>query len=326
MRYPLAPLFLAFVVLSSGCIVIPIGDLLRGPELTEQVLVEGAGFFSQEKIAIVDVDGVISGEESSSLLLPRENSVAEIKAKLSLLRRDPEVKAVVLRISSPGGEVTACDVIHHELQRFKKQTGIPVVASIGDQGASGGYYIAMAADVILASPTGIVGSIGVLLQHLDVSGLLGKVGVSFSPIKSADKKDLNSPFRPMTNDERAVLQRLVDDMYNRFLDVIVEGRPGLTRDEILKLADGRVVSGVEAVKLKLVDQTGYLADAIDEAVRRAGIESPTIVRYTRILKRGANIYSESETPNPGATEFQLGLKVPWVGSGPKLLYLWQPDL
>jgi|SoiMethySBSTD1v2_1073268.scaffolds.fasta_scaffold22628_2 protease-4 len=308
----------------SGCIVVPVGELLRGPALTEQVLVQGGGFFSEEKIAIIDVDGMISGEEGDSPLLPQENTLSETKARLNFARRDPDVRAVVLRISSPGGEVTACDVLHHEVQRFKQERKIPVVASIGDQGTSGGYYLAVAADKIYANPTAIVGSIGVLLQHMDLSGLLGKIGVAFHPLKSSEKKDISSPFRPMSAEEEQILQRLVDDMYNRFIDVVDDGRPGLNREQVKGLADGRVVSGIEAEKLGLIDRAAYLSDVLDDVRKEAGIAQPTIVRYTRSPKSGANIFTESSTRGPLASqELSLSLRASFDGA-PRLYYLWRP--
>jgi protease-4 len=307
----------------TGCIVVPVGDLLRGPMLTEQILVQGGTFWQEDKIAIIDIDVVITGDEGDSPLFPHDNHVAEIKARLNVARRDPDVKAVVLRVSSPGGEVTACDVIHHELRRFKEAKKVPVVASIGDQGASGGYYIAVAADVIFANPTAIVGSIGVIFHHMDLSRLLEKVGVAFQPVKSSEKKDLTSPFRPMTDEETRLLQKLVDDMYQRFLRVVDEGRDLLSAEEVKALADGRVVSGEEAQRLKLIDRVGYLPDAIEEAKSRAAIESPTIVRYTRSARSGANIYTASSTPGPVAGDVQLQLSLSG-GAAPRLYYLWRP--
>jgi len=313
----------ALLAVLPGCIVIPIGDLLRGPVLEESVLVDGGGFFQREKIAVIDIDGLITGTEKSGLILPQENAVSETKAQLNRAANDPEVKAVVLRVSSPGGEVTACDVIHHEIGRFKQRTGLPVVSFIGDQGASGGYYVAVAGDTIFANPTAIVGSIGVLLHHLDLSDLLGKIGVAVEPVKSAEQKDLNSPFRKMLPAERAVLQKLVDDMYNRFVDAVAAGRPGMTREDVLAVADGRVLSGVEAKKARLVDSVGYLTDALEEAKQRGHIESPTIVRYSRAPRSGANIYTESVTPGPQARELHVSLPL-GLGDGPKLYYLWRP--
>jgi protease-4 len=308
----------------TGCVVIPIGDLLKGPELSEQVLIEGTGIFGKEKVAIIDVEGVIRSSESTSLLFPEESTLLEMKARLDAARSDPEVKAVVLRISSPGGEVTACDILHQEVMRLRRDRKIPVVASILDQGTSGAYYIAAAADRIIAHPTSVVGSIGVIMYNLDLSGLLGKIGVNAAPIKSADKKDINSPFRPMTADERAILQKLVDDLYQRFVAVVDEGRTQLGKEEVLAVADGRVVSGIEAERLKLVDRTGYLADAIEEAARAAGIETPTVVQYTRIARSGASIYGIGPE-KPAARELRVSLDAGML-SVPKLYYLWHPGL
>jgi len=308
----------------TGCVVIPIGDLLKGPELSEQVLIEGTGIFGKEKIAIIDIEDVIRSGESTSLLFPEESTLRETKARLDAARSDPEVKAIVLRISSPGGEVTACDILHQEVMKLRRDRKIPVIASIVDQGTSGAYYIAAAADRIVAHPTAVVGSIGVILYNLDLSGLLGKIGVSAAPIKSSDKKDLNSPFRPMTDEERAVLQRLVDDLYQRFVTVVDEGRSQLGKDEVLAVADGRVVSGIEAERLKLVDRTGYLSDAIEEAARAAGIETPTVVQYTRIARSGATIYGMGPE-RPSARELRVSLDA-GMFSTPKLYYLWHPGL
>lgn len=310
--------------LMSGCVVVPIGDLFRPATLEEQVLVEGAGFFSKEKVAIVTVRGEIRGGDPSGgrSLFAAANSVEETKAQLDRIRRDPEVRAVVLRIASPGGEVTACDVIYNELVKFKKSTGMPLIASIGSQGASGGYYIACAADQIYANPTSIVGSIGVILQHFDASGLLAKIGIQSGPIKSGDKKDLNSFLRAHTPDEHAILQKLVDDMYARFVDVVQAGRPRLSREAVVTIADGRVVSGVQAQELGLVDAVGYLEDALEDARGRAGVGSPTYVRYARSPGRDANIYSCSNVEATSA-DFELRLRGS-RSTAPQLSYLWQP--
>lgn len=321
MRPSTSLLLATLLPFATGCVVIPIGDLLKGPALEEHVLVEG----EDDKVALIDIDGMIRGDESDSMLFPEENTVAEIEARLDLVRRDSSVKAVVLRISSPGGEVTACDVIHHEVRKLKEDRKLPVIASILDQGTSGAYYVAVACDKILAQPTSIVGSIGVLLPSFDLSGLLAKIGVAVSPIKSSDGKDLNSPFRPLGEADRKVLQALVDDMYKRFVMVVDEGRPGLTSEEVLRLADGRVVSGGEAVSLKLADRLGYLPDAIAEAARAAGVERPTIVRYARATRSGANIYSQAFDRRPSAGEIRLSASAALLDV-PKLYYLWRPGL
>jgi len=327
LRAFLAASFLASTLFcTSGCIVIPVGDLLKGPPLQEQVLQEGAGFFEKEKIAVIDISGVITAHESNQLLSSKPNSVAEIKARLDWARADGEVKAVVLRIASPGGEVTACDILHKEVLRFRDETKVPVVACIVDQGASGGYYIACAADVVMAHPTAIVGSIGVIVQSFDLSGLLSKIGVNVDPIKSSEKKDISSIFRSRTPEEREVLQKLVDDMYHRFIDVVTKGRPDLSREEVVDLADGRVISGIEAAEVKLVDRTGYLDDAVEEAGRLGKVSSPTVIRYTRKAQGGSNIYTHlglSPVSSQAAVDFNLRWN-PGMFPTTQFYYLWRP--
>ncbi len=316
----------ALAAAASGCVVIPLGDLLKGPALREQVLVEGAGLFWKEKIAVVDIDGVIRGSEGSSFLFPRENTVAETLAQLELARSDSQVKAVVIRISSPGGEATACDVLHSEIRRFREETKVPVVTCIADVGASGGYYISVAGDVVYAQPTAIVGSVGVILHSFDLSNLLRKIGVAVDPVKAGAMKDLNSPFRPSTEEERKVLQALVDSLYERFVDVVAAGRKELSREDVLKIADGRVVSAQEALSLKLVDKVGYLRDAIREAGELGNVRSPTIVRYTREATSAAKIYTGSELGR-GFPDRSFELTVRGaLPEAPRLYYLWCPEL
>lgn len=318
MLLPIVPVLLA------GCIVVPVGDLLKTPDLEERTLLDGDGWLAKKKIALVEITGTISSSSDGGLLSFSEDTVSEVKARFNRIRNDPQVKAVVLRISSPGGEVTACDVLHHEVMELKKDTGLPVVASVGDLGTSGAYYIAAAADSIHAHPTSILGSIGVILHHFDASALLQKVGVAAMPVKSGEFKDLNSVFRTMSAPERKVLQDLVDDMYSRFVDVVVAGRSGLAREAVLELADGRVFSGMQARELGLIDGVGYLEDALEVARKRAGIEGATYVRYSRGRSYGAGIHAGATGVRPGAeVTLRLGMA---AGAAPKLYYLWRPGL
>jgi len=310
----------------SGCIVVPVGELLRGPSLEEQVLIAGDGFFSRDKIALIDLDGVITGDDSSGILGSQENTVAELKARLLRAEGDPEMQGVVLRVSSPGGEVTACDVIHHEILEFKKRTRMPVVAVIGDMGASGGYYVACAADFVFAQPTSVVGSIGVILQTVNVAGLMEKIGVETLAIKSAEKKDLLSPFRARTEEEKAILKRVVDSMYQRFVDVVAARTGGPPRDEVLKVADGRILPGADARDAKLVDRLGYLPEALEMVRDRAEIRRrPTVVRYSRKSRSGANVYSLAGPPAQGAGEGAVDIHLRSdLFPRARFLYLWQP--
>ena len=216
-----------------------------------------------QKVAVVDITGIISRSDATIKLI-------------HTYRDDPGIKAIVVRINSPGGSVAPVQEIYSELKKLEK----PVVASMGGSAASGGYYIACAADTIVANPGTLTGSIGVIMQFTQLKGLYDKVGLGHKVIKSGDFKDTGSPFRELTEQEQAVLQATVDDVYNQFVDTIFEARGDLlTRDENVALADGRIFSGKQALGSKLLDQLGNLPDSIEVAAELAGIEGkPKVVR------------------------------------------------
>src|SRR5206468_8626959 len=194
--------------------------------------------------------GLISSRESEGLV-EQPNPVAHLKEELTRAANDSKVKALVVRINSPGGTVTASDVLYHELRAFKEKRKIPVIASIMDVGASGGYYVAVAADKIVAHPSSVTGSLGVIMLTVNARGLLEKVGVETTAVTSGPKKDMGSPFRPMTEEERTIFQGVIDSFYQRFLHVVQVGRRNLTADQVRKLADGRIYSGEQAKELGL---------------------------------------------------------------------------
>src|SRR5207249_10158147 len=219
--------------------------------------------------------------------------VARIKDELTLAAEDEHIKALLLRINSPGGTVTASDIIYHEIMAFKQKRKIPVVAVIMDLGASGGYYIAVTGDRIIAHPTSVTGSVGVIMLRVSAEGLLQKIGVEASAIKSGAKKDIGSPFRPMTEDERAIFQSMINGFFSRFLEVVTKGRKALPADQLKLIADGRVLTGPQAVQLGLVDQVGYLDDGIAAAKQLAGLADARVVMYVRPGTYKNNIYSQA---------------------------------
>ena len=188
---------------------------------------------------------------------------------LDRLKRRAEVKALLVRIESPGGAVSPTQEIHEELLRLRR-SGLKVVASLGGVAASGGYYLAVAADKIYANPGTITGSIGVVMVLPDVTKVFGAVGLQMNVIKSAPSKDLASPFRPMTDRDREILQRVVDDTYSQFVRAVADGRR-MPREKVLPLADGSIFSGERAKELGLVDALGTERDAAREAARLGGI-------------------------------------------------------
>lgn len=321
-RTPLRFLGFAFlIIMLSGCFFNI--QLLPKVEPLVEKEVSGTG---ADKIVLMDLSGVISEEEKGSSLVPEPNLVAQIKEELKKAAHDPAVKAVVLRINSPGGTVTASDILHHELEVFKKQTGKKVIVSIMDLGASGGYYVAVAADKIVAHPTTVTGSIGVIMLTVNVQGLLEKIGVTGTAIKSGDKKDMGSPLRPMTEEERQLFQGIINQMYDRFVSVVAEGRKNMTVAQVRKAADGRVYTAQQALDLGLVDGIGYLDDAIQLAKTEAGLPKARIVIYLRPGSYKDNIYSQMPS---GASQtvnlVNLDLRS-FVQSGtPRFMYLWSPQ-
>lgn len=218
------------------------------------------------KVAVLDITGIITKSDATIKLI-------------HTYRDDSNVKAIVLRINSPGGSVAPVQEIHRELTKLEK----PIVASMGGSAASGGYYIACAANTIVANQGTLTGSIGVIMQFIKVKGLYEKVGLEQQVIKSGQFKDAGSMFRDLTDEDKAVLQSTVDDVYNQFVDAIHEARKEhLTRDQIINLADGRIYSGNQALEHKLIDQIGNLQDAIVVAGKLGNIEGkPKVLRKER---------------------------------------------
>ncbi len=230
------------------------------------------------KIAIIYVDGVIIGGRGQSSVLMEQGGTDQIIKQIHQARDDDSVKAVVLRINSPGGSAAASQEVGEELKKLRGQ-GKVVVTSMADVAASGGYWLAACTDKIYANPTTMTGSIGVYMPYANWEELYKKVGIYQEKIKSGPHKDILSPERQMTNEEREIIQIMVDDIYNQFVDVVAEGRK-LDKEQVRKLADGRIYTGNQAKQLGLVDELGNMYDAIDGASQLAGIVGkPTLKEY-----------------------------------------------
>jgi protease-4 len=305
-------------MLASGCVTV---NLLPAPGPLEEKRLSGTG---KEKVLLMDLSGLISSQESGGLV-DHPNMVAQIKEELTRASEDPNMKALVVRINSPGGTVTASDIIYHELRAFRQKRGIPVIASIMDVGASGGYYVAVAADKIVVHPSSVTGSLGVIMMTMNARGLLEKIGLQANTVTSGPKKDMGSPFKAMTDEERVLFQGLIMSFYERFLTVIQEGRHNLSSDDIRKLADGRIYTGEQASALGLVDNVGYLDDAIELAKREAGLTEARVVTYRRPREYRNNIYSQFLGGSSGLSGLaHLDLFSMVRGGTPQFMYLWMP--
>jgi protease-4 len=311
------PGLLLAILSVSGCSVVSI-DLTPRVRPLEESIVEGTG---SGKVLLIDLSGVLAEEPIITLeSRPQVPLLARVREELEKAEADDQVRAVVLRINSPGGTVTASDVLFHEITRFKERRKVPVVASILDVGASGGYYVALAADRIFAHPTTVTGSIGVLMLTVNASGLLEKIGVSASYVTSGAFKDMGSPFRALRPEERALFQDLIDGFYGRFVGLVAQSRK-IDEARVRAFADGRIYTAGEALSLGLIDQVGYLEDAIAAARRAAGLTEARVVIYHRPRQYRATIYSSTDAPPVSAGLPDLARM---VVSGPRFLYLWWP--
>jgi protease IV len=307
------------VFLSPACATIQLGPSM-GP--LEETVLEGEG---PGKILLIDIQGVINNQKDHALTgaateLGMVEQVQEIIAKAD---RDENIEALLIKVNSPGGTVTASDIILHELLLYKKKHGVPIYVQVMDLAASGGYYIALAGDEIIAHPTSLVGSIGVIAFKVNLENLMGKIGVDWEIVKSGDKKDFMSPFRSFTDEERELFQKTIDNFHNRFVSIIAENRRELNFEEVKSLADGRVFDSEQAVELNLIDRIGYISDTVERIKRGLKNTDLQIITYQREGDYKSNLYSLSPQA-PAFNLINLNLGLSESALSPYFLYLWAP--
>ena len=310
-------------LLSAGCACFSI-SLIEKTKALDETVISGKG---RDKILLMDISGILSTKERDGLLsFQKEASiVSRIREELKKAAQDKRIKGLVMRINSPGGMVTASDIIYREINKFKQEKKIPVIACIMELAASGGYYVALSADTIIAHPTSVTGSIGVIALKFNAKGLMEKIGIEDETIKAGDKKDLWSPFRPNTEEEREILQNMLNNFHRRFMDIVDKGRKDITMEEIRMLADGRVFSAEQAHEEKLIDEIGYLDDAIELVKKTAGIDKAKVIVYHRPYSYKNNIYSrmvDTDFRNINLVNVDLGKLLDDMGL--KFMYLWLP--
>jgi len=304
----------------AGCITI---DLPGGkPGRLQETVVEGE---RGPKIALIEIEGLLRevARPTPLGLTEHESQVARVRAQLDMAAKDDAVKAVVLRIHSPGGTATASDIIYGEIRRFKAETQIPVVAQLMGIATSGAYYAAMAADRIYAHPTTVTGSIGVIFAGVNVAGFMEKLGFADQTITTGPYKDTGSPFRPMTAEDRALMRGVVNDLYRRFVAVVETGRPQLTPARVVELADGRIYSAPQALANGLIDGISDLHATIDTVRRQVGIEEVRVVSYHRRREWRENLYTLP--PGSQASAFEPASLLELLHA-PTFAYLWWPGI
>lgn len=277
-----------------------------------------------ERIAILDVDGVLLNMDMTGMYSLGENPVSLFREKLDRAAADPCVRGIVLRINSPGGGVTACDMMRHDLASFRSRTGIPVVACFLDVGAGGAYYLATAADVIVAHPTTVTGGIGVILNVYNLKDTLNQFNVQAAPVKSGPNIDLGSPIEPLTEEARELLESMAREFHDRFKRAVRETRPRTASDRVENL-DGRVFTGPEAMAQGLIDEIGYLDDAITIARVMGKAPRAEVAFYHRGNDPARSPYAV--TPNVPLQTSLIPLSIPGLDRGrlPTFLYMWQPN-
>lgn len=326
-RAPLLGAIVLGIVSLPGCVLISgnLDPFSRTPKPLSEHVVAGEG---DAKILLLDVTRVITSdsERGAFALSSQESVVARVEAELRQAAEDDDIKGLLVRINTPGGTVTASDILYERLTRFRREHGVPIVAQLMDIAASGGYYTALAADEIIAHPTTVTGSVGVIFQGLNFEGLMDKVGVRNQTIKSGDKKDIGSPLRKMTNEERALLEQILAEMRGRFVGLVRERRPSITDAQEKIIADGRIVTAGQALDLGLVDRIGYLDDAITRTKLRAGVSEARVIIYRRPDEFSETLYSTlGAQARMSAPQINLiNLNVDALMAAPQFLYLWAP--
>jgi protease-4 len=287
------------------------------PAVYDEEYVSGNG---PDKVAVVPVEGVIAPADDTLGGTVPTSTPEGLTDALRQAGSDPSVVAVVLEIDSPGGGVTASDEMHQSVLDFEENTGEPVVVSMQDVTASGGYYISTAADRIVANKTTLTGSLGVIIPLTNFAEAADKYGIKQVVIKSGKYKDMGSAFREMTPKERDILQSIVDDLYAQFVDVISEGRD-IPKDRVREIADGRVYSGLQAKKLGLIDSFGGLDEASAIAGNLAGTSDTTVVRYVQQPSFTDTLLALLA---PGKSQAEQIMDAAGLNLEPKPYYLYRP--
>ncbi|MBN1974417.1 MAG: signal peptide peptidase SppA [Sedimentisphaerales bacterium] len=320
---------LTLIIVLTGCNTgaFQIELIPADKELKESRVQKDKGWFITDKIAIIDVEGTMENERQSGLLQAGENPVSVFIEKLDKAAKDPDVKAIVLRMDSPGGTVVAADIMYHSLKEFKRKTKKPVVVCVTGMACSGGYYLACAGDGIVAQPSSVIGNIGTIFQTFSIEGTMQKIGVKTVAIKSGQLKDIGSPLHNLSEQEKEVLEGIIKEMFQQFVSIVRENRKSIGEQKLQELTDGRVFTAKQALDEKLIDKTGYLEDGIAWAKELANVDKAKVVIYHRPSLYTPNSYSSASASAAGL-EPLINIDLPdWLSSGgSQFLYLWQPGL
>ena len=282
-------LFMLSILTLAGCAFISIDlmSLMRVPNMQERVLTKG----TDSKVLVVEILGIITTTSMKQMFTSQEGTLERLDTILNIAGKDPSIKALILRIDSPGGSVTASDLVYRRIVEFKTTKKIPVVACITNMGASGAYMIALSADRIVALPTSMVGNVGVFIPFISFQGLMDMLGVRDETIASGKYKVAGSPKKDMTEDEKAIYKTIVDEMYADFIAKVKKNRPAMTEADIKIVGDGRIMAANSAMGYHVIDEVGYYENAVKLVEKLTGITNPSVVVYRRDGEKTGGFYS-----------------------------------
>jgi protease-4 len=308
-------------VLVSGCAAPKIGLLSPEEVPLKEYALQGS---QKEKVLVISVRGLLSNEPKFGWLRKKPSLVQEVVSQLRKAETDQQIGAVVLKVDSPGGSVTASDQLYHEIKSFKTRTGVKVVAAMEDVAASGGYYLSLPADHITAHPTSVTGSVGVIFFQPRFYGLMEKIGVAVDVNKSGANKDMGSPFRPATKEEERIIQDLTDRLAKKFSNLVAQHR-NIDATTMAQITSGRVYLAEDALKLGMIDSIGYFDDAVNKAIELAGLPpNAKVVVYRRFENPNDNYYNAATSSAGEDTPSMINIDLLDNTAGLKtgFYYLW----
>lgn len=277
------------------------------------------------RVAIIDVDGLLVNQSMTGLYSVGDNPVAAFREKLEAAAADPRVRAVVVRLNSPGGGVAASDVMAEELSRFRRATQKPAVASLLDVATGGAYYLALGCDRVVALPTTVTGAVGAIVNHTNLEDAMAQLNLKVESIKSAEMVDMGSVTSPLSDEARALFESMTRTFGDRFLSRVVRLRPEMSSTDLETIRDGRILDASRALELHLIDGLGYPDDAVLEAERLAGVSGSEVILFQRKGYPVRTIYAS--VPNVPIQSDMIPFSYPGLDRSklPTFLYLWQPD-
>jgi protease-4 len=320
MKRPYFIILTSILVLITGCATPKVNIFSTTPDPLKEYTLEGTG---ADKILLIPVNGLISDSPKKGLITTTPSLVEQVVSQINKAQKDKQIKAVLFKINSPGGTITASDLLYHEISTYKEKAGGKIVISMMDLATSGAYYMSLPADIIMAHPTTITGSIGVISLQPKVKGLMDKIGLGVDVQKVGKYKDMGSPFRDTSEEERKLLQKAMNDFGERFMGLVKKHRK-LTPQAITEISTARVFLADEALQIGLIDKIGYISDAVKETKKIAKIsEDAKLIVYRRAEFPEDNYYNIAGATSENFNFSVINVELPEILSAKAgFYYLW----